>query len=192
VKRVAPCSRGSDALAARLIPKSNQKTIMCHSERSEESLFLSRRDCRSIHALGLGRDSHGTGNFHYPNHIWHFPQPIDTIRSWQDISSPSKRDAKPGGERLVKRPGRLPQKNIKVFDQDTDEQYGTIEKANFSERGGRKVTGLKPDGVTRSGALAAVSARQTSRRRAVLTHDPFHSEVHPCGPSDHFSYQFKP
>ena len=24
------------------------------------------------------------------------------------------------------------------------------------------------------------------------THDPFHPEVHPCGPSDHFSYQLRP
>jgi hypothetical protein len=27
-----------------IIPKSDQKTIICHSERSEESRFLSRRD----------------------------------------------------------------------------------------------------------------------------------------------------
>ena len=34
------------------------------------------------------------------------------------------------------------------------------------------------------------SARQTSRRREVLSHDPFHPEVHPWSVGIHFSDQF--
>ena len=42
--RLAPGSSGTVSRALPLIPTSNQKTIFCHSEPSEESLILNRRD----------------------------------------------------------------------------------------------------------------------------------------------------
>jgi hypothetical protein len=43
-RRLQPALAQVENLCHHLIPKTNQKTIICHSERSEESLFLSRRD----------------------------------------------------------------------------------------------------------------------------------------------------